>query len=298
MVNYEKFYESAKDFLILTNRASKEDFFPVEHSDIVEVEEFFGKKFPPSLYFFQKTFGKTLRKFPQEFPVNLKRIKQAFIESKTTLKELENSNYIVGTDDFKIVNGEVVLLEMINERYTEPEIANLRELFDVKDILFLDTDIHIDFIDTSKDDPLVHHFINSSINSFTTGLMPLSTYVRAILFSEIVIKLGWNKNLYIDKIGNPEKDPSKYYENYYRKMESIDISTLDWATVYDFIYREGGNYTPPLPVHVFREHRSKFYKLNAIEEQKNGYVLTVNEFEWKFIDFLKQQGYLLPNLNL
>ncbi len=298
MVNYEKFYESAKDFLILTNRASKEDFLPVEHSDIVEVEEFIGKKFPPSLYFFQKTFGKTLKKFPIDFPVNLKRIKQAFIESKTTLKELENSNYIVGTDGFKIVNGEVVLLEMIDERYTEPEIANLRELFDVKDILFLDTDIHIAFTDTSKDDPSIYYFINNSINGFTTRLLPLSAYFRAILFGEIEMRLRWDKNMYIDDIGDPEKDPSKYYENYYREMESIDVSTLEWATIYELIYTEGENYTPPLPVHVFTQHRSNFNKLNAIEEQKNGYVLTVNEFEWKFIDFLKQQGYLLPNLNL
>lgn len=293
IVNYESFYQSARDFLVLTKIASNEDFLEVKESEIYEVEEFIGRKFPKSLFFFQKIFGKTEKKIPTGFPINLNKIKNSFLKSKAILESLRESNYIVGTDGFKIVNREIVFLDMIDEKYSEPEIADLKELFDVKDMLFLDVDFHTDFIDSSSDDSQIHHFINNSINGFTTGLMPLSTYVRANLFSEIIPKLGWNKNQYIDIIGNPEKDPSKYYENQYEKIEALDISKLEWVDKYDFIYKEGGSHNSSFPINVFRKYRNQFYKLNHVEEQKNGYVLTVNEFEWKFIDYLKKKGYQL-----
>ncbi|QYS86193.1 hypothetical protein JJC03_14710 [Flavobacterium oreochromis] len=39
----------------------------------------------------------------------------------------------------------------------------------------------------------------------------------------------------------------------------------------------------------YRKHRLKFYEVIEEQEKQTGYIMTVDEFEWAFIDYLKEQ---------
>ncbi|MEA5259839.1 hypothetical protein VB264_18725 [Arcicella aquatica] len=290
MVNYLDFYKSAKEYLIKIKSASEQDFKSVEESDILEIENLIGKKISSLLRCFLNIFGKTTKRIPDGLPINLDKIKDAYYKSSEKLSILESTDFKVYTDGKKIVDGKVVEIDDTIEG-AHLEVVNLLELLDIEDFLFLSINENTTFINSKEEDPIIHYFIGTS--ALTSSMLPLSAHFRAMLFNEILPKLGWNPNIYKDKNGNLKNDLSPYYKELFRKISSIDISNLQWASIYDKIFMEGWPYDSQFPIHIFQERRREFYHINSIVEKQNGYILTIDEFEWKFIDFLKQQGYNL-----
>lgn len=283
MINYLDFYKSAKEYLIKIGKVSEQDFEPVEEFDIVEVENLIGKKMPISLRSFQFFFGKTTKQIPEGLAINLSSLKDAYFKSKNKLSILESKGFNVHTDGKKKINGKVVQID--DTVYgVNLEVVNMLELLNIDDFFFLSIKENTTFISSKEDDPIIHFFIGTS--TLTSSMNCLSTYLRVLLFNQILPKLGWNPNNYKDKNGRLKKDLSSFDREYFWKVSSIDISNLEWALIYEKIFREGWEYE-----NLFKEIRREFYQVNEMNEKQNGYVLTVDEFEWKFIEFLKSYGF-------
>ncbi len=283
MVNYLDFYLSAREYLIKIKKVSEQDFDCVKESEITKIENLIEKKFPPSLFEYLRIFGKLGQIIPEGFPINLARIEDAYYKTAYKISILESRDFKVYTDGKKITNGKVIQTDDSHESEYFKKY-NILDLLNVKDFLFLDINDTATFINSKEEDPIVHYLIDST--TLTSSMLPLSTSFRAILFNEILPKLGWNPNYYKDRDGRLKKDLSSFDRERFWLKDSIDISNLEWALIYDKIFREEQQ-----NISVFQEIRREFYQINEINEKQNGRILTIDEFEWQFIKNLKDYGF-------
>lgn len=263
---YIKFYKSVKQFLFDCN-LSLDDTIEGENIDAIsQFEKEYKIKFPVSIYAYLLYFGKkiNLRNVETEKFFTLKNVKHA-------MDTAENGNYKSilqrkdGLQDYYGDDGDIKLIY---------------EIVDIEKVIFInqqDFRDGIGFIDCSDENPHIYYLFQKEY--YLGENKTFSNYIRETLFQMI------HSRFYSDAISTENYTESMIYM--LNETKKINLDKIDWAKVYTKCKVEN-----ILSDTFYRNQRLNFYKIIEEREKQTGYIMTVDEFEWAFIDYLKEQGVL------
>lgn len=106
-----------------------------------------------------------------------------------------------------------------------------------------------------------------------------TNFLRKKLFTSIYFKFYGIDSLDKDNIWDRAE---------IRKHELIDLSKVEWTEFYYEFYRNLHNYKN-VNANFIINHRENFYKLIAEEEAQGDFLYSIDEFELKFIEYLKSK---------
>lgn len=102
-----------------------------------------------------------------------------------------------------------------------------------------------------------------------------TSFIRHRLFFSITSKFGQNTTKNLNNTGYG----LKAFED---KINRINVSNLSWSAYYDDFYQKYNDAT-----RILLNFREGFYKLIAEEEAQGDFLYSIDEFEMKFVEYLK-----------
>lgn len=264
---YKKLFESVKRFVLDTKLSFMDEIDGLDESTIKEFENEYSIKFPASFYAFLLEFGKKIK---------VRRTSDLFY---LTLNDVKNATLIAQKENYK----KIILRDkgFLDYNTDDETLFYFNKIIDIDKVIFI-TQYHrwfsIGFIDSNHENPIIYH-INEK-EYYSTDWLSFTNFIRSILFQ--AIKYRFNLRFLKQDI---EKETGWNKENLI-ELRNLDIDKLTWAQFYidnnEILYR---------PQYYFEKHRLAFYKLVSEQEERTGYIMTIDEFEWAFIDYLREQGY-------
>ncbi|MFK7031185.1 hypothetical protein [Flavobacterium oreochromis] len=269
---YIPFYESVKQFVLDTKLTLVDEVEGLDETVIHQFEKEHQIEFPAALYAFLILFGTKIRvrKTEDYFDMTINDIKEAMSVGinenykEIIIREKGFLDYDTGDDDF----------------------FYFKDIIDVNKLIFI-TQYHrwfsLGFIDSRSENPIIYHINEKEYYSTRGGVsFTFTSFIRDVLF----LAINWRFDIESITDENIEKSSESEKESLI-VIKNLIIDKLPWANFYvenvDIFYSSKCNY---------RKHRLNFYKIIEEQEKQTGYIMTVDEFEWAFIDYLKEQGVL------
>jgi hypothetical protein len=249
---YNDFYQSIKDLALKLNLSMYNDFEGASEKEISEFENRFKIRFPLSIKSFLKYFGSRIA------------IKNTDIGLNLTLRNIEEATKIAinnNVSEFLIQNEKLV--DFIDDSI----VTNINDFIEVKSIIYIswdDSRSGLTFINSSKENPEIYYlmeykfFINEMSMSFTN-------HIRFYIFQAIRTLLKSNN---------------------YEIQNVYNLENLAWINIYNKIFQSKQNGF----VDMYNE-RMKFNLEVSNLEIKENIILSIDEFENKFINYLVKKGY-------
>ncbi|WP_337041757.1 hypothetical protein [Emticicia sp. 17c] len=269
---FAKFYNSVKNFVIDTNLSKPDEVVGAEVKTIENLETELGIKLPDFLFSFFECFGEEIivKGVDQSLNFAIKDFKYA--NSKAT-----EENIISILSDS----------EGLKDYYGDGSIWHVSDMMNLDNVLILNYSSlgrRYSFIDSTIENPNLlfiyqkKYFERAEID-FIGGNVSFTNYIRTVLFD--LVKEEFRKI-------NEGKDVAD--GNSLQNYESVlSINKLKWAEYYshfpknkDLFFYAGKE---------FRQLRGEFYLLASKKETENDTILTIDEFELSFIDFLKERNF-------
>lgn len=272
---YHVFYQNLKDFILSVNLATLSDIDGATEEDIIVFEKKHNISFPPAIRVYLEYFGKK---------AHIKRFHTApytFDDLEYTMKNVYNINP-------KEAIQKKGYLSDIDSAYNEilVPLTNLISIEDITIIGWEETTTTFTFIDSSATNPilfsLMGYWKEGDLDSSTieTEYRTFTTHIRLGLIVAIQGKF------YDDDYSSYTRENDLYYYEEGRSLSSINLDYIDWAQVYTKIYK-----SKPGSRSILKSHRRIFYQINQEREKQEDRILSIDEFEWAFIAYLKEQGY-------
>lgn len=264
---YDRFFESVKEFVKNTELSFENEIGGASETIINKFEQEFNIKFPSSLYAFLILFGEKIkiRKTDDIFNISLSDIRNA-----TLTAQKENYKQILFREKgFEDYNGN-----------TSDNKAYFYKTMDVNNVIFIsqnDRWANIGFIDSSIENPIINYLYDKEY--YSTEGMSFTNFIRNHLFE--AIKYTFNTNSLNNEKLSKVTDGSKQW---LIEVKKIKIGTLSWVQPYinnDIFYR---------PEYEYRKRRLEFYEITNKKEEETGIIMTIDEFEWAFIEHLRGLG--------
>ncbi len=262
---YKNFYESVKRFVLDTKLSFEDEIMGETPYEIEKFEKDYQVKLPSSIYNYLLLFGKQnrVRKTELEQFFTLSTMKKATeIAIKGNYKEILNTKE--GLQDYNGDDGDIKLVH---------QLIDLNKLVFINQSDFRDG---IGFVDYAYENPNIHYLFQKEY--YWSENKSITNYFRDLMF------LAIQTRFYSDS-----EDTTNYTSSMLQswdETQKLSLYKLSWAKLYvdnkDFFYRTQNHY---------RKHRLDFYEFINKQEEKTGYIMTIDEFEWAFIDYLRKQGY-------
>lgn len=278
---YNGFYESVKRFILNTKLADENNLQGLSVNKINDLERHYGLTFPLALKTFMLFFGETFKvkktdgvlMFTQKEIINA----MSFAKKNNIIEYISDKR---GVQDSEWKEGKKV-------------IHHLDERFDMNKLLFIgDHDrwqLH-PFIDCREENPIIH-FLNSIYKEDTIVdefdfrysnfkyKMTFVSFIRERLFLAIRSLFYLTESSYTD-------DDFTLVEK--QEIEKYLQTALLWSPYYAEHFKK---YTIAFQRGFdIQSIRHIFYKQTDVKAQETGIVMTIDEFEWAFIEHLRGLG--------
>ncbi len=263
---YDRFFESVKQFVINTRLSFEDEIAGVSEATIRQFEEEFNIQFPSSLFAFLRVLGKRIK------------VRRTDDLLCFTLNDINEATSVAQKENYKeiIIRG----IGFLNYETDNDLIFYFNKLIDINKVIFI-TQYHrwlsIGFIDSRYENPIIYH-INEK-KYYSTDNLNFTNFIRDVLFN--AIKPAFDVKSLSDEKINEETDSSKQL---LIEIKNLIIINLSWAKPYinhDIFYR---------PQYKYRKRRLEFYEIINKKEEETGIVMTIDEFEWAFIEHLRGLG--------
>jgi hypothetical protein len=267
---YDVFFEGMINFIQKTGLSDEYENIGANYSEISSFENEYKIKFPLVFKSYLKYFGKKthIRMTDSVFEMTIPNIAKTIDESNKNrvIEIIDKKNFKVNYDDNYPEENE--------GEYTPP----IKDLIDISNITIFYWDqlrSEFNFFDSSKENPEVFFFVEYShiISKFYT----FTTDVRGILFLAISLNANTEfQNIYCKARrdnGRPSPPP-------------VDCSGIEWLK--DYIYLAKNFPKKFAEIDHFRE---EYYAINSEMEKRENRILTIDEFEYSFLNYLRENGY-------
>lgn len=135
------------------------------------------------------------------------------------------------------------------------------------------------FCKSLTDNPQCHYLFELNDLLFDESETSFTNFLRQKLFTALYFKFYGTDNL----------DKNNVWDKIeIREHELIDLSKVQWADFYYEFYRNLHSYKK-VNANFVINHRKNFYKLIAEEEERGDFLYSIDEFELKFIEYLKSK---------
>jgi hypothetical protein len=276
---YLRFFESVKQLLLQTEVCSQEDFLGVGNHVIEQLEKKYGLTLPLSLKAFLLLFGK---KINIPFTDGFLEYTVSKIEKATQMAENENIVALL-----KRTEG---VRDWIN---LEEKMIQLYSSINIDNILFLherEMGGEFVFIDCLEENPSVHFLKKEYVEKvddpdyyeFAYGKQEvcLINYFRIRLFLCMELRFVFPQHYEHRILENSIPIPNE-------EVTLIKAENIDWIVCHA-IHRT--KYPAYQDGYSYYSERDKFYKRIEDKEKQGGEIMTINEFEWAFIEHLRGLG--------
>lgn len=268
---YDRFFESVKSYVLETGLAYPEDLEGLSQDQIRLIEKCYGIPLPLALWSYLRFFGKKCDIINTDYYLDFS---QKMIDY--VMKEAQEEEHDV-------------LLRIIDQTSIENEVDHIHypvsEVLDLSKVLLTQFIAHNDFfvfIECTDENPLIQYFTkqynysnNKMYYSYHPGEWSFIGLFRHLLFEGISTKF-FNRNIMQDK------ERINLYDR-------INLDKIGWSKCYlekkiwyQDIKDSSGRY--------FYQIKQEFSKKIDVQAQETGIVMTIDEFEWAFIEHLRGLG--------
>ncbi len=264
---YDIFFESVKQFAIATEMSQIVELEGASLDEIYEFERTHLIKFPIAFISYLKVFGKNSKFRETDFDFHL-----TFSDIETALKGVEKQNpiKILEMGDFKVNYDDNENYPHQNEGEYRPA---LKELLNLNDITFYSWDQGrrgFSFFDNTQENPVCFYLMESLY--VVSDFYSFTNFVRTVMFNVLIsLASEYEKLLIRETIKHLTLNPKK----------------IDWLSRYIRIYIDNKDKNR----NDIIECRKEFYKINDEREMLEDRILTIDEFEISFMNFLEGIGY-------
>ena len=265
--NYDRFFESVKDFVLATRLSYPEDLQGLAQDQIRSIEKRYGVSLPTAIWSYLSYFGKKGKIINTDLDFTQKMI-------DNVMKEIEEKELLYSISD-----------QISIENKLEHKFYQVSEVLDLSTILFIQLLEHVDlffFIECKNENPMVQHFeklyderkggfCGYCYHPGEWSFIGLFRYwlfegISTKFFSRDMMRDKESIALY-DRISLDKIEWSKYY---------LDKNIKDkWYNIKDEQRRS------------FYKIKQEFSKKMDVQAIETGVVMTIDEFEWAFIEHLR-----------
>lgn len=269
---YQMLYTSGIGAIVFLGLAQTKDFIGSSVEQILASEKEDGLDYPASISAYLQTFGEICNMQDSEFNIGthysrfrvtreLISMRKSWTNSKTIKEYLSENDFRVNFEPINPIEGE----------YT----PQLSEVIDINKInIFLvevENDIYHFYDSSAGDNPEVFYYVRDKgvVSNF---ISVTDTYRRSIFYLickyapygyKYVNKINRNSpKILFDKKCPPEKEWLNYYSEWFQDADFHKINELN-------------------------RRRDEYYLINQEQEKKEDRILTLDEFETNFINFIK-----------
>lgn len=269
-LKFARFYESVKRFILDTELSRPEEVVGSDIQTIEKLEAELSIKLPDFLFSFFEYFGEEIivERTDHLLHLTIKDFKKAFFEAK-------NKNIIERLRDKK----------GLLDYYENDLVWYMSDMFNLNNILVIISDAFRDkygFVDTTNENPVLGYIYQNDY--FESEEKTFSNFIRHVLFN--VIKYSFEEIDY--SIYN---DLNNYIHRRYigRQKAALALKSkkVIWADYY-FNLAKGFSFYDD---RKFIDLRNEFYIIISKKEMEMDKILTIDEFELAFIEFLKERNF-------
>jgi hypothetical protein len=276
---YDRFFESVKCFVLETHLAHSEDLEGLSQDQIRLIEKRYGVSLPLAFWSYLKYFGKKSKIINTDCYLDFS---QKMIDN--VMQQIEEWELLYSVSEQTTIEN-----RLDHKNYP------MEEVLDLSTILFTQLLEHVDifiFIECKDNNPMVQHFEKLYDErkggfrgyGYHPGKLSFVGTFRYFLFLGISTKF-FRRGL-VDK-------------------DSISMSDKDWMTLHDRInldYVGWSKYyldkdTKHIWYNIKDEQQRNFYQIKQEfikkmddQEIQTGIVMTIDEFEWAFLEHLRGLG--------
>ena len=271
---YDRFFESVKSFVLETGLSYPKDLEGLPQDQIRLIGKRYGVSLPLTLWSYLSHFGKKCKIINTDYYLDFS---QKMIDN--VMQDIE----------------ECELFYRVSE---QPDIKNILdhknysvgEVLDLNTIIFTQLLEHLDifiFIECKDENPMVQHFkklYDERTGGFCgygyhPGELSFVGTFRYLLFVGIYSKL-YGRDFYLSTFTPPDY--------YLEKFDRINIDNVEWIKYYQK-HREKP-YFEQMGSKEKIKTRMDFCRLADRQAEETGIVMTINEFEWAFLEYLRGLG--------
>lgn len=255
MNKYDRFCKDFKEFCLNINITTPELFLGETEDNISSFEKKHFIKLPEGYRSILKHTGKSLLFY-----------NSISLEINNTISNIEHA--INCNNDSQFLKN----IPLIN--------SNLNNILPID--YYLESSV-MSFISLDDDNPHTYSYYGDNGDLDEDDLIINPTWINSLrntIFSELVNK--FKDDSYI-KTSN--FNPENIIDNQYKRRLHLRIDDVKWASIYINAYKNG------LDVN-WDWYRDEFEEMASKIEVKENRILGVDEFEWMYIDYLKEKGEL------
>lgn len=269
---YQALYTSGVDAIVFLGLAKVEDFAGSSDEQIIASEKEDGLNYPASICAYLQTFGEICNMQDSEFNIGTRysrfkvtreliTMKRSWTNSKTIKEYLKENDFRVNFEPINPIEGE----------YT-PRLSEVIDLNNINIFLVeVANDIYHFYDSSASDNPEIFYYVRGKgvVSNF---ISVTDTYRRSIFY--LIGKYAPYGYKYIERMNKdtpkslfdrecpPEKEWLHYYSEWFQNASFHKINELN-------------------------RHRDEYYLINQEQEKKENRILTLDEFETNFINFIK-----------
>ena len=271
---YDRFFESVKGFVLKTHLAYPEDLIGLKDWKVQTLSEKYNVSFPESLYSYYTFFGE--------------KVKIIGTDDQLNLTEKKLNSFKEDAIEKNVYNG---IKGVVEREYKIDEQIVLSELIDLDKVLIIG---HIDYngiysiIECVAENPVLHlirwycEFDENNIDTYYYKYQPMNWsfigFFRQCLFEAISLKFY-------------DRDIVGIHEHELEVYDRIKFDKVEWVKYYFEHRKKYNKYNVGNgDGQEFYEIKQEFSKKMDDQAEETGIVMTVDEFEWAFLDYLRGLG--------
>lgn len=268
---YDRFFESVKSYVLETSLAYPENLESLYQDQICLIEKRYGVSLPTALWSYLRYFGKKFKisRYGDHLDFTQKMIEYVMTEAH----EEEHDVLLRIIDQTSIEN------EVDHKHYPVSEVLDLSKVLLTQ---FIDHNGTFVFMECTDENPIIQYFTkqynysnNKMYYSYHPGEWSFIGLFRHLLFEGISTKF-FSRDIIHDK------ESIALYD-------IINLDKIKWSKCYlekkiwyQDIKDSSGRY--------FYQIKQEFSKKIDAQAQETGIVMTIDEFEWAFIEHLRGLG--------
>jgi hypothetical protein len=269
---YDRFFESVKSFVLETHLAFPEDIEGLSQDQIRLIEKRYGVSLPLAFGSYLRYFGKKSKIINTDYYLDFS---QKMIDK--VMQEIEEWEVLYRVSEQKTIEN-----RLDHKNYPMGEVLDLSTILFTQLLEHLDTFI---FIECKDENPMVQHFEKLYDErkggfrgyGYHPGELSFVGTFRYLLF------IGISTKFFSRDIMNDKERIALY--------DRINLDNVAWSKYYV------DNKARKMWYDIKDEQRRSFYKIKQefikeIDDQEiqTGIVMTIDEFEWAFIEHLRGLG--------
>ncbi len=272
---YDHFFESVKSFVLETHLAHPEDLQGLPQDQVLLIEKRYGISLPSALRSYLSYFGKQFKMLGYGYELNFT---QKMIDY--VMKEAEEEEHEVL---LRIIDQPSIENVVDHKQYQVSEVLDLSKILLTS---FIDHNGIFDFIECKDENPMVQHF-EKLYDEKKGGLHGYGYHPGEWSF------IGLFRHLLFESISWKFFDRRIMEENKegLEKYDRMSIDKLEWSKYYlDKDVKDKW-------YNIKDEQRRNFYKIKQefskkmdVQTIETSIIMTVDEFEWAFLEHLRILG--------